>query len=123
MHRVDIHIHLVLIQAVLVFLVLPHTLKPSILSVEVVQIVVRIELPQRLVGAVWDVVSQEEVDRVLLSAVREGVAVVPANGRKQLTVLVHRPHLQCGGGRVKLASKVKRYTCAVALLSGLTVQI
>lgn len=90
------HKYLVLIQEVLIFLVLSHALEARILSVKVVQVVVRIELPQRLVGVVWDIVPQEEVDRVLLSSICEGVAVVSSNGREQLPVLVHRPHLQRG---------------------------
>ena len=87
------HEYLILIQEVLIFLVLSHALEASILSVKVVQVVVGIELPQRLVGVVWDVVPQEEIDRVLLSPICESVAVVSSDGREQLPVLVHRPHL------------------------------
>lgn len=107
------HKYLVLIQEVLVFLVLSHALEASILSVKVVQVVVRVELPQRLVSVVRDVVSQEEVDCVLLSPICEGVAVVSSNGREQLPVLVHRPDLRCGGraGKTKVKVNEMRYMC------------
>lgn len=96
-----LYIYLVLVQEVLVFLVLSHALKTSILNVKVVQVVVGIKLPQGCACTVRNKVPEEEVDGILLSAIGEGVAVVPPNGGEQLTVLVHGPHLtrECNDSR------------------------
>lgn len=86
--------HLILIQEVLVFLVLSHALEARILRVTIMQVVVRVELPQRFASVVGHEVPQEEVDSILLSTICERVTVVSTNGRQQLTVLIRRPHLQ-----------------------------